>query len=85
MLPYILSAIGGIILIFIAVILIRTLRFTPKALPVVDEENVSFDAQKAFDDAGVPKRCRHLIGPGGHGFDPELVWPVIMQLQEEIL
>ena len=41
--------------------------------------------QKAFDDAGVPKRCRHLIGPGGHGFDPELVWPVIMQLQEEIL
>ena len=42
-------------------------------------------AQKAFDDAGVPKYCRHLVGTGGHGFDPELVWPVIMQLQEETL
>lgn len=60
MLPYILSAIGGIILIFIAVILIRTLRFTPKSLPVVDEESVSFDAQKAFDDLAKLVRCKTI-------------------------
>lgn len=39
--------------------------------------------QKAFADAGKLQNCHHLVGPGGHGFDPELVWPVIMKTQEE--
>lgn len=27
-----------------------------------------------------PENCRMVIGSGGHGFDPDLVWPVALQL-----
>ena len=60
MLPYILAAIGGVVLIFIAIILIRTLRFTPKAVPVVDDESVSFDAERAFNDLAKLIRCKTI-------------------------
>ena len=56
-----------------------------KIFPLEGSKEAFAIVQRAFDDAGVSKRCRHLVGSGGHGFDPELVWPVIMQLQEENL
>ena len=45
----------GIILLFIAVILIRTLAFTPKAGPAVDSEEVSVDTEK------IVERLRRLV------------------------
>ncbi len=52
--------------------------------PLEGSKEAFATVQRAFADTGVPKHCRHLVGPGGHGFEPELVWPVIMQLQEDM-
>ena len=39
----------GILAAFVAVILVRTLRFTPKAQPEISQEAVSFDKDAAID------------------------------------
>lgn len=51
--------------------------------PLEGSKEAFATVQHAFTDAGRPHNCRHLVGPGGHGFAPEPVWPVIMNLQEE--
>ena len=56
--PYVLGAIGVIIVAFIAVVLIRTLRFKPKALPEVSDEEISFDKDKVIDDLARLVRCK---------------------------
>ena len=56
--PYILAGIGAIILVFVAVVLIRTLQFKPKALPEVDNERVEFDKAKVIDDLARLVRCK---------------------------
>ena len=56
--PYILASIGAIILVFVAVVLIRTLKFKPKALPEVDESSVEFDKAKVIDDLARLVRCK---------------------------
>ncbi len=56
--PYILATIGVIILVFLAVVLIRTFHFKPKALPEVDNEKIEFDGRKAFDDLARLVRCK---------------------------
>jgi len=38
--------------------------------------------KQAFADAGVADQCQMVVGPGGHGFDPDLVWPVIMEVNK---
>ena len=56
--PYIFIGLGAILLAFIAVVTIRTLRFTPKAMPTVSDEEITFDKQKAIDDLARLVRCK---------------------------
>ena len=56
--PYVLAALGAIVLVFIAVVLVRTLRFKPKAMPKVDDEVISFDKDKVIDDLATLVRCK---------------------------
>ena len=52
------SVIVGIVLAFIAVVAIRTLRFKPKAQPQLSEETVEFDKKKAVDALAQLVRCK---------------------------
>ena len=56
--PYILTAIGVIAVAFILTVLIRTLRFKPKAMPTVSEEEITFDKDKVIDDLARLVRCK---------------------------
>ena len=53
-------ALGAIIVAFIAVVLVRTLSFKPKAMPVISEEEISFDKEKAVDDLARLIRCKTI-------------------------
>ena len=48
----------GVFVLFVAVVLIRTLRFTPKAQPPVSEETVEFDRDGARDALAELIRCK---------------------------
>ena len=48
----------GILCAFLAVILVRTLRFTPKAQPAVSDEAVTFDKDAAVDALAQLVRCK---------------------------
>ena len=48
----------GIIALFLAVVLIRTARFTPKAQPPISEEPVDFDKDAAVDALAQLVRCK---------------------------
>ena len=50
----------GIIAAFVAVILVRTLRFTPKAQPEISNEEVSFDKDAAVDALAQLVRCKTI-------------------------
>ena len=50
--------IPAILLVFVAVILIRTLRFTPPVLPQVPAAPVQVDEAKLVDDMSAMIRCR---------------------------
>ena len=58
--PYILASIGAIILVFVAVVLVRTLRFKPKAMPEADGTPITFDKQKATDNLARLIRCKTI-------------------------
>ena len=58
--PYILASIGAIILVFVAVVIIRTLKFTPKAIPEADGTTITFDKQKATDNLARLIRCKTI-------------------------
>ncbi|MBQ7389642.1 MAG: M20/M25/M40 family metallo-hydrolase [Clostridia bacterium] len=58
--PYVLAAIGVVIAAFIAVVLIRTLRFKPKALPEVDESEITFDKERVIDNLARLVRCKTI-------------------------
>lgn len=57
---YFFAAIGAIFIIFIAVVLIRTLNFKPKKLPTVDESEITFDKDKMIDDIAKLIRCKTI-------------------------
>lgn len=48
----------GVFVIFIAVVLVRTLRFTPKAQPPVSDEKVEFDRDGAVEALAELVRCK---------------------------
>jgi len=48
----------GVLVIFIAVVLVRTLRFTPKAQPPVSDEKVEFDRDGAVEALAELVRCK---------------------------
>ena len=50
--------IPAILLVFIAIILIRTLRFTPPVLPETEAAPVEVDEQKVVDDMSAMIRCK---------------------------
>ena len=54
------SVILGILAAFIAVILVRTLRFTPKPQPDLSQETVEFDRDAAVDALGQLIRCKTI-------------------------
>ena len=58
--PYILASIGAIILVFVAVVIIRTLKFTPKAIPEADGTTIAFDKEKAIEDLSRLVRCKTI-------------------------
>ena len=58
--PYVLAAIGVVIATFIAVVLIRTLRFKPKAPPEVDESEITFDKERVIDNLARLVRCKTI-------------------------
>ena len=53
-------AIAGIVALFFAVILVRTLRFTPKAQPAAKPDAVEFDSQAAIDALATLIRCKTI-------------------------
>ena len=58
--PYILASIGAIVLVFVAVVLVRTLRFKPKAMPEADGTSITFDKHKATDNLARLIRCKTI-------------------------
>jgi len=60
MLPYILSAIGAVIVLFVAVVLIRTARFKPKATPEVSDKEIDFDRARAIDNLARLVKCKTI-------------------------
>ena len=50
----------GIVCAFLAVVLVRTLRFTPKPQPEVSEEPVEFDREAAIDSLAQLIRCKTI-------------------------
>ena len=49
-----------IVLIFLAVVLVRNLRFTPKVQPVTSAEPVEFDREKAISNLAELVKCRTI-------------------------
>ena len=60
MLPYILSVIGAVIVLFVAVVLIRTARFKPKATPEVSDKEIDFDRARAIDNLARLVKCKTI-------------------------
>ena len=58
MIGYILGGIGAIVLLFLAVIIIRTLNFKPKAGARVSDEEISFDSDAAIERLRALVRCK---------------------------
>ena len=50
--------IAALIVVFLAVVTVRTLRFTPKPQPQLSQEEVSFDRDAAVDALAQLVRCK---------------------------
>ena len=50
----------GMILVFVAVVAIRTLRFTPKPQPTLSDEAVDFDKERSVDALAQLVRCKTI-------------------------
>ena len=57
---YVLLAILAVVIVFLAVILIRTLRFTPKPGPAVLEGEEQFDRDRAVANLQALVRCKTI-------------------------
>ena len=69
MLPYILISIGALIALFVLVVAIRTMRFKPKALPVVCPEDVAFDKDGSIESLARLVKCKTISRFGHEGED----------------
>ena len=58
MLPYILPSIGALVALFLAVVIIRTLRFKPRAVPSGEVTKITFDKDKVISDLQSLVRCK---------------------------
>ena len=48
----------ALVLLFIAVVAVRTIRFTPKPQPEISDEEISFDRDAAVDALAQLVRCK---------------------------
>ena len=69
----------GIVAAFLAVILVRTLRFTPKAQPATSQEEVSFDKDAAIDTLGQLIRCK-TISYSDHSLEDDAEFDKLIDL-----
>ena len=69
----------GIIAAFVAVILVRTLRFTPKAQPIVSETPADFDRDAAVDALARLVRCK-TISYNDHSLEDEAEFRKLIDL-----
>ena len=58
MIGYILGGIGAVLLLFLAVIIIRTLNFKPKVGARVSDEEITFDRDSAIERLRALVRCK---------------------------
>ena len=56
--PYVFIGIGALLALFVAVVLIRTLRFKPKDMPTASDEEIIFDKDKAVADLQALVKCK---------------------------
>ena len=64
------SVIFGILVVFVAVVAVRTIRFAPKPQPQLSEETVDFDKEKAIDALAQLVRCK-TISYNDHALEDE--------------
>ena len=69
----------GLVALFFAVILIRTLRFTPKAQPAISEEPADFDKDAAVDALAQLVRCK-TISYNDHSLEDEAEFRKLIDL-----
>ena len=69
----------GILAAFIAVILVRTLKFKPKAQPVFSQESVSFDQDAAIDALAQLIRCK-TISYSDHSLEDDAEFEKLISL-----
>ena len=50
----------GILVVFVVVVLVRTLRFTPKPQPPVSEREVEFDREQAVEALAELVKCKTI-------------------------
>ncbi len=60
----------GIVILFVAVVLVRTARFRPKAQPAISQEAVDFDKDAAIDALAQLVRCK-TISYNDHSLEDE--------------
>ena len=58
--PYVLISAGALVLLFLAVVIIRTLAFKPKVMPKVSDSNVTFDKDKAVINLQELVKCKTI-------------------------
>ena len=72
-------AIAGLVALFFAVILVRTLRFTPKAQPAAKPEAVEFNSQAAIDALARLIRCK-TISYSDHSLEDDAEFEKLISL-----
>ena len=69
----------GILAVFVAVILVRTVRFTPKPQPTLSEETVEFDKDAAVEALSQLVRCK-TVSYNDHSLEDEAEFEKLIQL-----
>ncbi len=69
----------GILAAFVAVILVRTLKFTPKAQPVVSDEEITFDKEAAVDALAQLVQCK-TISYNDHSLEDDAEFEKLISL-----
>lgn len=72
-------AIAGLVALFFAVILVRTLRFTPKAQPAAKPDAVEFNSQAAIDALATLIRCK-TISYSDHSLEDDAEFEKLISL-----
>lgn len=81
-LDYILIALGALLLVLVAVIVIRTLTFRPKAAPEVDDTPVVYDRERIISNLQALVRCRTVSSYNPENEDDEEFEKLISILPE---